>query len=197
MSETFNPLQWIQSLPEAQDAALHPERIHLAKKLPPVHTWNPPCCGDIPMRIDRQGIWYYQNSPITRHRMVQLFSRILRRDDDGCYYLVTPVEKVRIQVDDTPFVATQVIKQKEADIQQLIFTTQIGDVVTLNAQHLLRIEQQKNQSVPYLLIRDRLEARLHRNVYYQLVEWAIPSIINDQIIGVNSDGLFFELGAIN
>lgn len=155
--------------------------------------WNPPFCGDIPMRIARDGSWHYQNSPIHRHPMVQLFSRILRQEKDGHYYLVTPVEKVRIVVEDAPFVVTHVTQQGEGKNQQLIFTTQVGDQVIADQQHPLYIEKKDNQLTPYLLVRETLTARIHRNIYYQLAEWAIASPNNEESWGVFSCGEFFEL----
>ncbi len=193
MNSAWNPFNFAQSLMESTD----PNAIRLSEKYPPVHLWNPPFCGDIPMRIARDGTWYYQNSPITRHRMVQLFSRILRHEKDGCYYLVTPVEKVRIQVEDAPFVATQVTQQGEGKAQQLIFTTQVGDHIIADQQHPIHVEQKNNQPAPYLLVRDKLTALIHRNVYYQLVEWAVPSPFNDLLLGIWSDGKFFQLGSIS
>lgn len=154
-------------------------------------------CGEIPMRIARDGTWYYQGTPIARPRMVQLFSRILHLDEDGCYYLVTPVEKAKITVDDAPFVAIQVEKAGEGTTQQLIFITQVGDKVIASSKNPIRVEQKNNQPTPYLLVRNNLEALIHRNIYYQLIEWAVPSLVNDQIIGIWSEGVFFELGSVN
>lgn len=192
MNHNFNPFYFIQSIDESSD----PDLIRLPEKYPPVHTWDPPFCGDIPMRIARDGTWYYQDSPIARYRMIQVFSRILRLDDDGCYYLVTPVEKVRIIVEDAPFVAIQVSKQGDDQRQELIFTTQTGDQVILDQQYPLWMLDKNNQSIPYLLVRDQLTARIHHNVFYQLVEWAIPATPDAQLLGVWSGGVFFELGRV-
>ena len=141
------------------------------KALPPVHSWNPPFCGDIDMRIARDGTWFYQGSAINRPAMVRLFSTILRKDEQG-YVLVTPVEKVGIQVEDAPFVAIDCDVQGQRQNQVLCFTTQVGDMVEANADHPLRvvIDPSTQEPSPYVLVRDRLEALIHRNVFYRLVE---------------------------
>ena len=160
--------------------------------LPPVHDWNPGFCGDIDMRIRADGHWEYMGSPIGRESMVRLFSTVLRHDNDGCFYLVTPVEKVRIRVDDVPFVAVLVERMGE----QLIFTTNVGDRVTLDPQHPLRLSDEES-GVPYILVRDRLEARIHRNVYYELVNMAELQTLNDkEQLCIISGGHYYSLGMI-
>ncbi|ACO77719.1 hypothetical protein AvCA_15040 [Azotobacter vinelandii CA] len=166
------------------------------KGLPPVHLWNPPFCGDIDMRIARDGSWFYMGTPIGRKALVRLFSGILRRDGDQ-YFLVTPVEKVGIRVDDAPFVAVSLQVEGRGEDQLLRFTTQVGDEVEAGAEHPLRValDAETQEPAPYLLVRANLEALIHRNVFYQLVELAEPRLIDGRTwLGVWSRGAFFPLG---
>lgn len=166
------------------------------KGLPPVHLWNPAFCGDIDMRIARDGTWFYLGTPIGRKPMVRLFSTILRRDGDR-YFLVTPVEKVGIQVDDAPFVAVLLEVEGHGESQRLHFTTQTDDRVTAGLGHPLRVQTDPHtqEPSPYLLVRANLEALVHRNVFYQLVELAVPRDIDGQRwLGVWSGGEFFPIG---
>ncbi len=163
--------------------------------LPPVHLWNPPFCGDIDMVIKRDGSWHYLNSPIGRERMVRLFSTVLRRDGDD-YFLVTPVEKVGITVEDVPFVAIAVEKKEVDGFPALVFTTHVGDSVTASVTHPLRVERDSgtDEPAPYILVRDRLEARIHRNVFYELVDMAeVRTIEGVAWYGVESCGVFFPI----
>lgn len=167
-----------------------------AKGLPPVHLWNPEFCGDIDMRIARDGSWFYMGTPIGRKPMVRLFSTIIRRDGDH-YFLVTPVEKVGIRVDDAPFVAVTLQVEGEGETQLLRFTTNVEDEVVASAEHPLRIEldAQTEEPAPYVLVRANLEALIHRNVFYQLVELAVPRQIDGRTwLGVWSGGQFFPIG---
>ncbi len=164
--------------------------------LPPVHLWNPAFCGDIDMRIARDGTWYYLGSPIGRKPMVRLFSRIIRRDGDD-YFLVTPVEKVGIQVDDAPFVAVILQVTGEGETQVLRLLTHVDDEVEVGPGHPLRVHTDPltQEPAPYVLVRDNLEALIHRNVFYQLVELAVVREIDGQRwLGVWSHGAFFCLG---
>ena len=135
--------------------------------LPPVHLWNPPHCGDIDMRIARDGTWFYMGTPIGRPALVRLFSTILRRDGDA-YVLVTPVEKVGITVDDAPFVAVDV----DRDGDGLIFTTNVGDTVTAGPDTPIRVvrDPQTGEPSPYVLVRANLEALIDRKSFYRLVD---------------------------
>lgn len=163
--------------------------------LPPVHLWNPPFCGDIDMRIARDGSWHYLGTPIGRPAMVRLFSTILRRDGDA-YFLVTPVEKVGIRVDDAPFVAVDMHAEGEGEAQRLRFVTNVGDELVAGAAHPLRcvLDAQSGEPAPYVRVRDNLEALIHRNVFYRLVELAVPRAIDGRPwLGVWSDGAFFPL----
>jgi hypothetical protein len=166
------------------------------KGLPPVHLWNPDFCGDIDMRIARDGTWFYLGTPIGRKPMVRLFSTIIRRDGDD-YFLITPVEKVRITVDDAPFVAVLLHVEGQGQSQVLRFTTNVDDEVQAGAEHPLRviIDPTTQQPAPYLLVRNNLEALIHRNVFYQLVELAVTQEIDGQRwLGVWSSGTFFPIG---
>lgn len=168
------------------------------KGLPPVHLWNPDCCGDIDMRIARDGTWYYLGTPIGRKPMVRLFSTIIRRDGDD-YFLVTPVEKCGITVDDAPFVAVSVAVEGEGEQQVLRFTTNVEDEVVADAAHPIRVEldPQTQEPSPYVLVRSNLEALIHRNVFYQLVELAVSREIEGrEWLGVWSGGEFFPIGPL-
>ncbi|MEG1041743.1 MAG: DUF1285 domain-containing protein [Pseudomonas sp.] len=166
------------------------------KGLPPVHLWNPDFCGDIDMRIARDGTWYYLGTPIGRKPMVRLFSTIMRRDGDD-YFLVTPVEKVGIKVDDAPFVAVTLEVQGAGEQQVLRFTTNVDDQAEAGPEHPLRfeIDPHTQEPSPYVHVRDNLEALIHRNVFYQLVELAVPQRIDgEQWLGVWSGGTFYPIG---
>ncbi len=140
--------------------------------LPPVERWNPPFCGDLDMEIRADGTWFYMGTPIGRQPLVRLFSTVLRKDEDGRTYLVTPVEKVGIRVEDAPFVAVEMNVSTRDDVQVLTFRTNVGDVVEAGGEHPLRfvIEGENSELKPYLLVRGRLEALLSRPVMYDLVE---------------------------
>jgi uncharacterized protein len=140
--------------------------------LPPVERWNPPFCGDLDMEIRADGIWFYMGTPIGRPALVRLFSTVLRKDEDGRTYLVTPVEKVGIRVEDAHFIAVEMTATERDGEPVLTFRTQVGDVVEAGAEHPLRfvIEGEKRQLKPYLHVRGRLEALVSRAVMYDLVE---------------------------
>jgi hypothetical protein len=166
------------------------------KQLPPIHLWHPDESRQIDMKIDRKLEWYYQGTPIKRQSMVRLFSNVLRREEDDEYYLVTPVEKCQIEVEDVPFEAILLDIEGQGCSQSLRFTTNVADEIDLDSQHPLRIEVDPTteEPSPYILVRDRLEARLARSVYYQLVELAVPhKIDNSEWFGVWSHGEFFKL----
>lgn len=127
--------------------------------LPPVERWEPPFCGDIDMEIKADGQWFYMGTPIGRLPLVRLFSTVLRQDEDGKTYLVTPVEKVGIRVVDAPFLAVEMTVEGEGATQRLTFRTNLGDVVTADADHPLRFVTAADGGLkPYLLVRGRLEA---------------------------------------
>lgn len=159
-------------------------------RLPPVERWNPPYCGDIGMAIRRDGTWTYQASPIGRKPLVRLFSRVLRRDADGRHYLVTPVEKVDVAVEDAPFLGVEMEVSGAGEAQALVFRTNVDDVVACGAEHPLRFEVEAGSGglKPYLLVRGRLEALVTRAVYYDLVELAVEHV---GMPGIWSGGQFF------
>ena len=169
------------------------------KGIPPVEKWNPPFCGEIDMRILRNGKWTYMGSEIKRPAMIKLFSNIVRLDDDGHYYLVTPVEKVRIKVDDVPFVAVSMRKIKEEGVNCLSFTTNVQDEVTLSKENPIEIViNDNNEPSPYILIRKNLKALISRSVYYDLINMAKEEIINDKkFLVIKSNNTLFKLYEIN
>ncbi len=179
-----------------------PDPIQLAaqvqgKKLPPVDKWNPSLSGDLDMRIARDGTWFYQGDPIERLQLARLFSTILRRDDDGDYYLVTPVEKWRIQVDDAPFVAVLLDIAGEEKQRELRFTTNLGDQVNAGPEHPIEVEYQSpdGEPSPYVSIRKNLRALISRSVFLELAELGEERDLNgERIYGVWSQGMFFPLG---
>jgi uncharacterized protein len=160
-------------------------------RLPPVDRWNPTHCGDSEMRIARDGTWFHQGSPIGRQAMVRAFSRILRREDDGGYVLVTPVEKLDIAVEDAPFVAVEMKAEGEGRTAKLAFRLNTGDLVNASASHPLRFIEKDDGPHPYLHVRGGLEALVVRSVYYELAERALSG--DDKAPGVWSDGAFFPL----
>ncbi len=161
------------------------------KGLPPVHLWNPPFCGDLDIRIAKDGTWSYLGSPINRFELVKLFSSILKKED-GKYFLVTPVEKVGITVEDAPFIAVDFDLEGEGTTQTLSFTTHVGDVATAGSDHPIRIvtDPDTEEPSPYILIRANLEARIDRKSFYRLVDIAEHK---DDWFGVWSSGQFFPL----
>ena len=163
-----------------------------ARGLPPVDLWNPPFCGDIDMRIAADGTWFYVNSPIGRKPLMQLFASVLRHDEDGKFYLVTPVEKVGIRVDDAPFTAVRMSVEGEGRNQAIRFETNVDDAVTAGASHPLRFETEAGTDglKPYVLVRARLEALVTRALFYDL---AAVGSIEDGWFGVWSSGTFFPM----
>jgi uncharacterized protein len=152
--------------------------------------------GDLEMRIARDGTWHYRGSPIGRLPLVKLFASVLRRDADGSYWLVTPAERGRIAVEDVPFLAVELTIVGHGRSQELIFRTNLDDNVTAGPDHPLRVETAANgQPAPYVMVRDGLEARLTRAVFYELVERADEERVGDAgKFGVWSGGVFFRLG---
>jgi uncharacterized protein len=159
--------------------------------LPPVHLWNPPFCGDIDMRIAADGTWYYMNSPIGRKPLYVLFSRVLRKDDDN-YFLVTPVEKCGIRVDDAPFLAIRMTATGEGRDQRISFETNVDDMVTVDSDHPLRFETEAGTDglKPYVRVRANLDALVSRALFYDLVRLGM---IEGEWFGVWSSGQFFPM----
>jgi hypothetical protein len=154
-------------------------------------------CGDIDMRIGRDGTWFYHGSPIGRKPLVKLFASVLRRESDGDYWLVTPVERGRIKVDDAPFTAVEVNAAGNGQDQVLTFRTNLDDEVAADADHPIRVTHNPDtaEPSPYILIRDGLEARILRPAFYELVELAVARKDGArEILGVWSKGAFFPLG---
>ena len=180
------------------------------KALPPVHLWNPPFCGDLDMRIASDGTWFYMGTPIGRPALVRLFSTILKREG-GKHFLVTPVEKVGIQVDDAPFLAVEM--QKERDTREegggleeggqeegrrgtlLRFRTNVDDWVNCDSHHRLRFEPAADGGLaPYLHVRAGLWAKVTRALYYDLVDMGEERMVDGrEMFGVTSAGEFFPM----
>jgi len=175
--------------------------LQAGRGLPPVHLWNPPHCGEIDIRIGRDGRWRHQGSPIGRDALVRLFSTVLRKDPDG-FYLVTPVEKLKIVVEDAPFIAVQVDRVGDA----LRFLTNVGDWVEAGPEHGIRVETDAatGEPAPYIHVRGALEARMTRPVFYELVEMGELTYgdADDGQAGVGrltvvSHGVAFSLGSVD
>jgi uncharacterized protein len=182
-------------------------RLAQERRLPPVEKWNPTHCGDSQMRIARDGSWYHEGAPIGRPAMVRLFSTILRREPDGRFVLVTPVEKLDIAVEDAPFVAVELRSEGEGAARNLAFRLNTGDLVVAGPEHKLRLSGDSHFSArqgqadtdpgksdcphPYLEVRGGLDALVARPVYYELAEIALAEGASPA--GVWSGGAFFAL----
>lgn len=156
----------------------------------PVHLWNPDFCGDLDMRIARDGTWFYLGSPIGRKPLVKLFSSILKREGDN-YFLVTPVEKVGIIVEDVPFIA---VDFEVSDGPTITFTTHVDDAIILGPEHPMRLDHnpKTGEPAPYILVRTNLEARIDRKSFYRLVELAsIHQYEGENWLGIWSSSVFF------
>jgi len=182
----MEPLPDLSTLSLAEIVRLVEER-----KLPPVERWNPTHCGHSGMRIARDGTWFHEGSPIGRINMVRLFSTVLRREPDGRHVLVTPVEKLDIDVEDAPFVAVELKAEGEGRDAMLAFRLNTGDLVTAGPDHRLRFAQGEDGPRPYLHVRGGMEALIARPVYYELVEIALAA--GDAPPGLWSNGSFFPL----
>jgi len=159
--------------------------------------WNPTLCGEFDLRIARSGTWYYEGSPIRRSQLVALFASILRRERDGFYYLVTSVEKLRIQVDCLPFIAVEVTCEGSGQTQILSFRTNVGESVVADAEHpiVVTADSTTGEPLPSVRVRDGLSALLTRSVYYELVELGEETQVEDRTVcRVWSCDRFFELG---
>jgi hypothetical protein len=166
----------------------------VGKGLPPVHLWNPPFCGDLDMRIAGDGTWFYMGTPIGRPALVRLFSTILKRED-GKHFLVTPVEKVGIRVDDAPFLAVEMLKESDSRGRLLRFRTNVDDWVDCDAGHRLRFEAGADGGLtPYLHVRADLWAKVTRALYYDLVDMGEERVVDGRaMFGVASAGEFFAM----
>ena len=163
--------------------------------LPPVHLWNPAHCGEIDIVIKRDGLWFHEGTPIGREALVRLFSTVLRKDPDG-FHLVTPVEKMRITVEDAPFIAMRVDRIAKDGGAALRFLTNVGDEVEAGPDNAIRVEVgEGGEPRPYLHVRRGLEALIARSVFYELVELAEERETPDgPTLGVASNGAWFPIG---
>ena len=182
MPESVPPPSDIAGLTLAEIAQAAAER-----RLPPVAQWNPPHCGNSAMRIARDGTWFHQGEPIRRPAMVRLFASLLRREPDGRHVLVTPVEKLEIEVEDAPFVAVEAKSEGEGRDRRLAFRLNTDEPVIAGPDHALRMIDGR----PYLTVRAGLEAALARPVYYEMAELALSEGGNPP--GLWSNGVFFPL----
>ena len=164
------------------------------KGLPPVHLWNPPFCGDLDMRIATDGTWFYLGTPIGRPALVRLFSTILKRED-GKHFLVTPVEKVGIRVDDAPFLAVGMVRESDDRGLLLSFRTNVDDWVDCDAGHRMRFEAAADGGLtPYLHVRADLWAKVTRALYYDLVDMGEERVVDGRAMcGIASAGEFFAM----
>lgn len=175
----------------AESLASSARAVAKGRGVPPVEQWNPPFCGDLDMRIARDGTWFYLGTPIGRAGLVKLFSSIIRKDGDD-YFLVTPVEKVGITVEDAPFVAIDF----EVEAAGLRFITHVGDEVIAGPEHPIRVvrDAQSGEPSPYVLIRRNLEALIDRKSFYRLVDLGeVASHEGADWFGVMSGGVFFPI----
>jgi len=161
------------------------------RTLPPVDKWNPTHCGNSEMRIARDGSWYHQGAPITRPAMVRLFSTVLRREPDGSHVLVTPVEKLVIEVEGTAFIALEMESEGAGENRRIALSLNSGDALVIGRDHPLSIHEDEHGSQPRVLVRHGLEATLARALYYELAEIALAEAHEPP--GVWSDGCFFRL----
>ena len=166
-------------------------------KVPPVDSWHPNFSGELDMRIARDGTWLYLGSPIKRHRMVKLFASTLRHDEDSRYYLVTPVEKFAILVEDAPFRAVAMDVHGTGRDQVLTFRTNVDDEVMAGPDHLIRLDinPETAEPSPYVHVRGRLEASINRAIFYDLADLGLEEPYDGKCqFGVWSAGVFFPLG---
>ncbi len=166
-----------------------------AKGTPPLHLWNPPFCGDIDMRIARDGTWFHDGTPIGRPGLVKLFASILRREG-GKYFLVTPVEKVGIRVDDAPFLAVDFDIAGSGADQQIRFVTKTEDCVTAGPDHPIRVtyDAQTGEPSPYVMVRAGMEALIDRKSFYRLIDvGSYAPLDGDSWFGLWSSGEFFPV----
>jgi hypothetical protein len=170
------------------------DAVRKQPRKPPLDTWHPELSGDIDIRIDSRGDWYHEGTQIQRQPLVNLFASILRRETDGEYYLVTPVEKWRIKVDDAPLIAIdmEIIGDEKAS-QQLTFRLNTEELVPLNSLHQLRLSGVGEEVRPYLELDHGLSAKLTTALFYRLVDVAEQ---RDNELGISSDGIWFSLGRI-
>ena len=176
-------------------AKLQKQIEETGQRLPPVDKWNPDFCGDIDMVIKHDGSWFYMGTPIGRHALVKLFASVLKREGDD-YFLVTPVEKIGITVEDAPFLVTQWYEQDGG----LVFTTNTEDSFVVSTEHPVELYADKcsGDVLPYVKVRRNLWARLHQNVFYQLADIGqAQSWQGQQHLMLQSGDYRFSLGSIS
>jgi len=168
------------------------------EKLPPVESWEPSIQRDMELRISRDGVWHYLGSPIERLSLVRLLSRVLVREGKE-FFLVSPTEKLRIDVEDAPFLAVELECTGSGESQRLVFRTNVDDVVIAGTAHPLRVDEDpvSGEPAPYIKVRDGLWALINRSVYYELVELIEPAPVAEHQWGVVSEGCFFKLGSLD
>jgi hypothetical protein len=167
-----------------------------AKVLPPLQDWHPPLSGDMEMRIDRAGDWWFKGNLMGREALVKLFSTILRLEEDGEYYLISPVEKWRIQVEDTPLLAHSLTISGQGEQQVLALTTNVGEILCVGADHPLHMDSYPETGAPRPLItvRHGVQARLVTAAYYELADLAVEYLVEGKTaVGVFSSGNFYKL----
>ncbi len=168
-------------------------------KIPPVENWEPEYCGQMDMVIKKDGSWWHEGSPIARPALIKLFSTVLRKDHDGQTYLVTPAEKIQIQVECAPFLAVGLAIKGRGPTQRLFLTTNVGEIVEVGENHPLWVKTDKKtgEPTPLLRVRGRLDALITRSVFYELVEMAQEIITkNGPQLGVYANETFYPLGPI-
>ncbi|MCF7982545.1 MAG: DUF1285 domain-containing protein [Pseudomonadales bacterium] len=186
MPKKPSPATFVKNIPHQHPGAL-----------PPLHLWQPELTGEMDIRIAQDGTWFHEGRPIRRQALVRLFSRILRKEDDGQFYLVSPTEKYRIHVEDAPFVALQMDVRHLNNRCELDFFTSMEDKITANKEHPIWVVTQDHQPKPYIRVRDRLDALISRNLFYQLVEIGEERVVDgERVFGIESAGMFFVLGAL-
>ena len=187
-------LQGLSDMPQGLQALM---RSNVTKrKLPPVDNWEPPYCGDLDMRIARDGTWFYNGTPIGREALVSLFATVLRKDEDGKTYLVTPVEKIGITVDDAAFLAIEMFTTGSGENQIITFVTKQNDLTEVSEVRPLRfeLEQDTDGVKPYVLVRGRLEACLTRALTYDLVSLGQShNVDGEEYFGVWSNKIFWSM----
>lgn len=186
----------IDESPTASLEALVARAGHSGKGLPPVENWHPDYCGELDIVIKRDGTWFYMGTPIGRAPLVRLFSTVLRKDDDGHTYLVTPVEKIKITIEDAPFIAVEMNAHDKDGEQVLTFRTNVGDLVEAGPDTPLRFEitKEHEQLKPYVLVRGRLEALLARPVMYDLINHGEEIDVDGiKMFALRSNGVTFPI----
>lgn len=198
MADTEKPTHRTAELSDpgkADDLARAVKKAGGGRGLPPVHLWNPPFCGDLDIRIARNGQWWYLGTPIGRIELVKLFASVLKLED-GRHYLVTPVEKIGITVDDAPFVAVDFRVEAPGPDQQIVFTTNVGDETIAGDENPIRVvrDAATGEPSPYVHVRRGLEALIDRKSYYRLVEIGeVEDIDGIAWFGLRSCGRFFAV----